>query len=70
MRGGASGRRAPREVGRGGEGEAEIEGWSGESGVSDVTSDAETEEDEERNAPADGNVMEHARKRGERATGR
>ena len=41
--GGASGRRGPREVGRGGEEEAESEGWSGGS---DATSDVETEEDE------------------------
>ena len=41
--GGASGGRGPREVGRGGEvGEAKSEGWSGGS---DVTSDAEREED-------------------------
>ena len=47
VRGGASGHRAPREVGRGVEGEAGSEGWIGESGGSDATSDAETEEDEE-----------------------
>ena len=43
MRGGASGRRDPREEGRIGTGEgAESEGWSGKS---DDASDAETEED-------------------------
>ena len=47
--GGASGRRAPREVGRGGEGgEAESEGWSGGSYA---TSDAETEEDDWGHVP-------------------
>ena len=47
--GGASGRRGPRAVGRGGEGgEAKIEGWSGGS---DTTSDAETEEDDWGHTP-------------------
>ena len=44
---GASVLRALRAVGSGGDGEAESEGWSGENGGSDATSDAETEEDEE-----------------------
>ena len=44
--GGESGRKAPREVGRGGEEEAGSKGWSRESGGSDATSDAETEEEE------------------------
>ena len=48
--GGARGRRGLREVGRGGEGEAEREGWSGESGGSNATSDVEKEEDEGRHA--------------------
>ena len=39
----ASGCRAPREVGRGGEGEDKSEGWSGEIRESDATSDEETE---------------------------
>ena len=43
LRGGASGRRGPREEGRGGTGEgAESKGWSGGS---DEKLDAETEED-------------------------
>ena len=44
--GGASGRRATREMGGGYTGEAESDGWSRESGGSDATSDAGTEEDE------------------------
>ena len=40
----ASGRRATREVGRGGAGGSDSEGWIGESGSSDATSDAESEE--------------------------
>ena len=47
----ASGHRSPMEVGRGGEGETENEGWSEESGGRDATSDAEMEEDEGRHAP-------------------
>ena len=43
---GVSSRRAPRKVGRGGEGEAKSEGWSGESGGSNTTLDAEIEKDE------------------------
>ena len=39
----ASGRRATREVGGGGSGEARSKGWSGESGGSDATSDVGTE---------------------------
>ena len=47
----ASGRRATREMGRGGAGEDESEGWSGESGSSNATSDAESEEAKEEPAP-------------------
>ena len=49
--GGASGRRFTREVGRGGAGGDNSEGWSGERGSSDETSDAESEEGEEEPAP-------------------
>ena len=48
--GGASGRRAMREVGGGGAGEVESEGWIGGSGGSDATSDAGTEESEGEHA--------------------
>ena len=51
MGGGVSGRRATREVGGGGAGGAESEGRSGESGGSYATSDVETEEGKEENAP-------------------
>ena len=44
--GGASGRRATREVGVGSAGEAGSKGWSKGSRRSDTTSDAGTEEDE------------------------
>ena len=47
---GASVRRATREVGRGGAGRDDSEGWSGTSGSSDATSDAESEEVEEEPA--------------------
>ena len=49
--GGASGGRAPREVGRWGEGEARSEGWSRETGGSDATFDADMEEEEGDHAP-------------------
>ena len=48
---GASGRRATREVGRGGAGGDDSEGWSGESGSSDRKSDMESEEGKEEHAP-------------------
>ena len=48
---GASGRRATREIGGAGAGGDDSEGWSGESGSSDATSDAELEEGEEKHAP-------------------
>ena len=48
---GASGRRATREVGRGCAGGDDSEGWSGESGGGDASSDVETEEDEGDHAP-------------------
>ena len=51
MGGGASRCRALREVRRGGEGETESEGWIRESGESDATLDAETEEEEGDHAP-------------------
>ena len=47
----ASGRRVTREVGRGGAGGDNSEGWSGESGSSEATLDAESEEAEEEPAP-------------------
>ena len=40
-----------RKVERGGVGEDDSEGWSGESGSSDTTSDAESEKGEEEPAP-------------------
>ena len=49
--GGARGCRAPKKVGRGGEGEGGSEVWIGESGGSDATSDAEMEDDEGILAP-------------------
>ena len=49
--GGASDRMATREVGGGVAGEAESEGCSWESGGSNATSNAGTEEDEEEHAP-------------------
>ena len=48
---GASGRRAMREVGRGGAGGDDSKGWSGEIGSSDATSDADSGEGEEEPAP-------------------
>ena len=47
----ASGRKATREVGRGGAGGDDSEGWSGEIRSSNVISDAESEEVEEERAP-------------------
>ena len=44
---GASGRRAMRDVGRGGAGADNSEGWSEESGSSDARSEAESEEGKE-----------------------
>ena len=49
--GGASGLSATREVGGGGTGGAESEGWSGERGESDAASDAGTEKGEGEHAP-------------------
>ena len=48
---GASGHRATREVGEGGAGGDENEGWSREIGGSNATSDAGSEEGEEEHAP-------------------
>ena len=47
----ASGRRAIRKVGRGGAGGDDSEGWSRESGSNNMTSDAESEESEEKSVP-------------------
>ena len=66
--GGASGRKATREVGGGGAGEDGSKDWSRESGGSNETSDTRTEEDEGDTPPADGVAKGNTRKRGERAT--
>ena len=49
--GGESGHRATGEVGGRGAGEAGSEGWIGESGGSDATSDVGTEEDDREHVP-------------------